>query len=250
MRGLRLGLGFSRSSALDAVVALVSTNGGAMYSAAESTFQDRSATPSTDAGNGDPVGTMLDLSGNGHEVIAPSDGARPTRTDSGGLSYLDFDGSTDELRQQATLSLGTGSFICAGIQKKVDTDDVTRVIGSASVGQMRVTSAGSFDCTVGNATVGNGRINHTIGNTADAQVLSWGRSSDENNAYLREDGTEVRTRNHLVTSHNQAWALGSNVGSQFTSYRLYALVFLNKYPTSGEIADVEAWVAERTGVTL
>lgn len=43
------------------------------------------------------VGTMLDKSGNGHHVVAPSDAARPILRSSGAMYWLELDGSDDTL---------------------------------------------------------------------------------------------------------------------------------------------------------
>ena len=61
-------------------------------------FQERTgASASTPAQVGDPVGTILDKSGNGNHATAPSDGARPTLTkDALGNPYLDFDASASQ----------------------------------------------------------------------------------------------------------------------------------------------------------
>ena len=64
-------------------------------------FQERTgASATTICSLGDPVGTILDKSGNGNHATAPSDGARPTLTkDSTGNIYLDFNkaGTPDEM---------------------------------------------------------------------------------------------------------------------------------------------------------
>ena len=55
-------------------------------------FQERTgASATTAAGVGDPVGTILDKSGNGFHMIANSDLARPTLEQSGAIYYLLFD---------------------------------------------------------------------------------------------------------------------------------------------------------------
>ena len=61
-------------------------------------FQERTgASASTPATLGDPVGTVLDKSGNGNHATAPSDGARPTLSkDMLGIFYLSFDASASQ----------------------------------------------------------------------------------------------------------------------------------------------------------
>jgi hypothetical protein len=69
-------------------------------------FQDRAgASATTLAGVGDPVGTVLDKSGNGYHATAASDDARPIlREAAGGYRYLEFDGTDDYLAH----GFGTG----------------------------------------------------------------------------------------------------------------------------------------------
>jgi hypothetical protein len=74
-----------------ALDAILSGNSGAYWDPATSSscWQDTGKT--TPAGNGDPVRVIEDLSGQGHDFVAPADASRPTRTQGGGGEwYLDF----------------------------------------------------------------------------------------------------------------------------------------------------------------
>ena len=75
---------------------------GALYLPGPDTcFQDAAGT--IPAGNGDPVGHLADLSGNGNHATQATSAARPTLTqDVSGNWYLDFDGVDDYLT--ATIS--------------------------------------------------------------------------------------------------------------------------------------------------
>jgi hypothetical protein len=57
-------------------------------------FTDIAGTTNVTA-SGDPVGKMLDKSGNGHHIVASLDARRPIYTVSGAYKFLDFDGTDD-----------------------------------------------------------------------------------------------------------------------------------------------------------
>lgn len=59
-------------------------------------FQDAAMTVPVTASD-DPVGAMLDKSGNGHHAIQATAGARPLYKTAGGLHWLEFDGIDDFL---------------------------------------------------------------------------------------------------------------------------------------------------------
>lgn len=73
---------------------------GAWYDPSDLTtvFQERTGASATTPSVADGVvGTILDKSGNGNHWVAPSDAARPLLKTSGGLYWLEFDGSDDGL---------------------------------------------------------------------------------------------------------------------------------------------------------
>lgn len=63
-------------------------------------FQDSAGTTPVTA-DGDPVGKMLDKSGNGNHLLQATAGKRPLYKTSGGLSWLQFDGTDDVLAVNA-----------------------------------------------------------------------------------------------------------------------------------------------------
>lgn len=66
-------------------------------------FQDAAMTTPVTAAD-DPVGAMLDKSGNGNHVIQATAGKRPLYKTSGGLRWLEFDGADDFLADAFALS--------------------------------------------------------------------------------------------------------------------------------------------------
>jgi hypothetical protein len=75
---------------------------------AGSVFQSNAGSTAA-ASNGDPVGYIADLSGNGfHLTSVADDTTRPTVQNVGVLPYLSFDGSNDMLRRVANLGIYSG----------------------------------------------------------------------------------------------------------------------------------------------
>jgi hypothetical protein len=78
-----------------------------------SMFQDSAAT--TAAAIDSPVGKILDKSGNGNHAVQTTAGKRPILRFSGGLYYLEFDG-TDDCLQIVSCTLPTFIYVCVGAQ--------------------------------------------------------------------------------------------------------------------------------------
>lgn len=87
--------GFSPSSLF-----LGDTGGWYDPSDLSSLFQSSDGTVAVTANN-DPVGYMRDKSGNGNHLVQATAGARPLYKTSGGLSWLEFDGTDDTLKAVA-----------------------------------------------------------------------------------------------------------------------------------------------------
>ncbi len=73
-------------------------------------FQDSAGTiPAT--ADGDPVGRVLDKSGNGRHLLQAINAARPILRHSGGLTWLDFDGVDDRMTFAEMPNTGTATAI-------------------------------------------------------------------------------------------------------------------------------------------
>jgi hypothetical protein len=82
-------------------------------------YQERTgAAATTPSMVGDPVGTIIDKSGNGRHRVASADAARPIlRQDGNGLYYLERDATDDNTRSAATYTISMPQFILAGYAK-------------------------------------------------------------------------------------------------------------------------------------
>lgn len=117
----------SGTTGLEADVAALFDDGaggfydGALYNPSNSAtvFQERTgASATTPAEADDPVGTILDLSGNDNHAVTPSDAARPVLRLNSGVYSLDYDGTDDYLSATMTLVDGMEFF---GALKTSDT---------------------------------------------------------------------------------------------------------------------------------
>ena len=69
-------------------------------------FQDAAGTTPV-TGTGQPVGRVLDKSGNANHLTTPGTGFRPTIEVAGGYYYLRFDGADDRLVSSAAVNMST-----------------------------------------------------------------------------------------------------------------------------------------------
>ncbi len=86
---------------------------GLILSLAPGTLFQEISSPVTPAINpGDPVGTVLDTSGNGNHATAPNTGARPTLGFNSGKPYLNMNGTSSYLTFAANPLAGATSAYC------------------------------------------------------------------------------------------------------------------------------------------
>lgn len=97
---------------LDAIVGPITTTNSIVSwydpSDISTLFQDAAGTTPVTA-DGDPVGLMMDKSGNGNHVSQATSTKRPIYHTSGGISWLTFDGVDDYLQSAGTIALVDGS---------------------------------------------------------------------------------------------------------------------------------------------
>lgn len=233
---------------------------------ASTCWQDQAGT--VPAGDGDPVGRIDDLSGNGLNAIAASAGTSPIRRTAGGFWYLDFDGSDDSLRIGsiakpfgATLSdvlVGVAyrevtrqnSVLFSLSQDKSGGDTSTRWHAHAPWGD----GTGYFDN--GGATGANRVSGSWPVAAGNDLVATFKGSTTDSEQLFRVNGSAVASdaTGHSVTTNANAYiASRTPSGSPQTdemAVRVHAFVaVLSAEPTS-EIQNLEAWLAGKNGTTL
>lgn len=231
-----------------------------------SMFQDAAGT--TPAAYGQPVGLILDKSGNGNHASQATATARPTlMQDAGGRPYLSFDGVDD--------------FMVTGIVDFSTTDEMLAIAGVHKLNSAGTTSPAILNGDTGSTTgafalyaphtatrqygwsVGGGSQNFravdgglAAPHTAVQSLLSK-ISSANSDARLtaRLDGVTLTTfSSNIAGTATPAFRADTfRIGAQLATYfkgRIYSLIVRGKLPTDDELAGAENHVAQKTGVTL
>lgn len=225
-------------------------------------FQDAAGTtPVTSVG--DPVGRILDKSGNGNHATQSNASARPTFQQSGGLSFLSFDGSSDNLVTASINFTSTDKMtVCAGVKKQ---SDVARGVvaefgdlgspaqGMFSLNAPRLNAAPGFGYIV---TGSGSALNVTVSGypAPTANVLTGISSISDDVQTLRVDGVVAGTSSAdqgTGNYGNYALCIGSRSGSSlFFNGHLHGLIVLGAQATDWQIWAAEQWMAQRTGISF
>ena len=222
-------------------------------------FQDSAGTTPVTA-SGQPVGKMLDKSGNGNHATQATYSKRPTYTEGGGLSWLAFDGVDDAMVTGAIDFTGTDKVgIFTGTQKD---DNSTRMVAelSASV----IGNNGSFFMLTSSTYASNARgdANLSPNQRADTNTVSGANTSvitalsdiPADSTIIRRNGSqegEATGDKGGGNFGNYPLYIGSRDNSSlFLKGKLYGLIIPGKLASAGEIASTEAYMASKTGVTL
>lgn len=226
-------------------------------------FQDSAGTvPVTVPGQ--PVGRMLDKSGNDYHMTQATSDRRPLYQSSGGLHWLQFDGVDDGMSFSAPLSA---------------VDKNTVFIGAAWTNQTKR----QFTLAHNGTGINSFGIESPQGNLTTTQGSCIGAVANDRRAFATTSWPYNGTAN-VVTVQNQISNVGTSfgrlnavaIGGGVTStligsakwtnqptyigcrsfadlpceLRLYPLIFLTREATGAEIANAEEWVAAKSGVTL
>jgi len=230
-------------------------------------FQDSAGTTPVTA-SGQPVGKMLDKSGNGNHATQATSSRRPTYTEGGGLSWLAFDGVDDAM-------------VTAAVDF-TDTDNVSVFVG------VRKPTDGSTGPIIINADKGsdNGSFTLYAPHNTTSRKWAWSLGGSSQNFYavdtLAAPNTAVMTglfdgagsdlaarinpRLNGVTQTSFSISVGGGtaanfqnaalrIGSQsatvdYFNGNLYGLIIPGKLASADEIAATEAYMAAKSGVTL
>ena len=232
---------------------------GAVYdvSLASSLFQERTgASATTPAGVGDPVGTILDQSGNGNHAVAPSDAARPLlQRDSNNKLYLDFDGTDDYFDTNYDVASGTTDLLLSASAKRDETSGIRNVLGSRdSTSERAYIATSSSDGFVGweDAT----DTSSTFAPSTDKFVFVVQGSDNSFTAYgdgtVSNSGTSTGTPTFTSTT-NVYLGTFNDAGTPSTGYwngRIYGASVIDRELTGTERDRLERWLADKAGINL
>lgn len=217
--------------------------------------------------NGDPVGYVMDLSGNGKHLTQATSGKRPTYVESGGVSYLDFDGVDDTMAVALDFSADNKCTIViawrtvdAGVVRAplywgyesatngtwgfqtqpFATDSVRAIVYANSKDAVETLSPSD-------------RLNRHV----DSVVIDLSQAIDQNKLVAKRDGStdwaygqsgSPGTAN-LATSRNMTLC-DNSISTGFSLAEFSALLVIGRVLTTEELAQVRTWAGAYAGVTL
>jgi hypothetical protein len=228
-------------------------------------FQDSAGTtPVTAAGQ--PVGLILDKSGNGHHASQSTSTARPLLEDDDGVLCLKFDGVDDFLSTAAIDLTGTSKVLA--ISGTLDTATSLAILYETSANAI---GGGAFFCAVdynaggvgdwlvsGNVASGFATVADQTARAVTTAQMSSVFTSGVGALSVVVNGspqTLENTYNPSATSAgnfgNHSLFIGARSGpSLLFNGNIYSLVIAGALYDAATLDAAEAWVAGKTGVTL
>jgi len=254
-----IGGGAAGDPLLDAALAL---NPVWLYDHKDITSFFSDAAMTTQAVVNGPVGAVRDSSGNGRHRRQSDNAKRPTLRQSGGLYYISYNGTSHFLVTDPIDLTGTNALtLCWGVTKSSDaaTSIVVEVgvnIGSAAgIALYAPTSAGpalGFGSR-GTATA-LANYNNALVAAPITRVLTGVAKISTDKCILRANGTQIATTagdqgtgnyaNSAVYFGARGGASNPFSGDEYGG-ALYAIE-----ATGADLTAIEAFVADRTGITL
>jgi hypothetical protein len=227
-------------------------------------FQDAAGTtPVTAAGQ--PVGLILDKSGNGRHASQATSTARPLLEDDGGKMCLKFDGVDDFLSTSAIDLTGTDKVTqFLGVQNAEISDAVVYSdFGLDAPGSfVSLSGIGAYgDIGIFKRGTGSNGSQKTAAKPAGTRgVLSFsldlaGATPDLQNPLFNWDGApagiDTNTDIGAGTFGNRALYIGASAGAEyFFNGNIYSLIIGGALYDAATVLAAETWVAGKTGVTL
>lgn len=241
--------------------------GGVWYDPSDlsTLFQDSAGTiPVTAAGQ--PVGRMLDKSGNGFHALQPTAAYCPTLQIESGRPYLQFDGVDDRFNittpNSADLTF-TSKTLFIGLNHTSAIASGPRAFFGRGTGNWYFgLSTGRLMSSHSNAASGQVAVYHgsaintnvpyvvTCGWVVDGQnVTVFGRQNGE----LKTPSVAMPRTDGISLNGSSAWALGSFTqagASPIPAHRFYGFVLHGAQSSAAQIAATERWLVAKVGAAL
>ena len=212
-------------------------------------FQDSAGTVPV-AADGDPVGRMLDQSGNGNHAIQSASGRRPVYRTDGTLYWLEFDGTNTSMVFNALPVNFTAFFGLATALKS--SDDVIISNGISAVEGRHFGYNDGTEIRTYNMLSAHSLTQSIVGilSSNEKHVLTFGLQST---TYTRVNGSTLRSDAQTVLSNNNIQYIGgfNRSSPQSLEGNLYSAIFVggNQYSVS-DVEKAEQYTADQSGVTL
>jgi len=216
-------------------------------------FQERTgASATTPSGDGDLAGTILDKSGNGYHLTAPTDDRRPVRRSSGDLWYLDFDGVDDGLLRSIS-DKSSGSITIIDAAALQESPAVATSFADASVNNLLIGSrywdgsgvGGFLRESTRNVLVGT----YTLGEKAVASVrfdIDAGSGDGRKNK-----SAFSAAQSSADTSLDRIFLGGSgDASTAYSEADIYGAVICDEYLSLSDADKVVEFLAAKGGITL
>lgn len=226
-------------------------------------FQDAAGTTPVTA-TGQPVGRMNDKSGNGEYIVQRTDASRPIlRQDASGNYYLEGTVSSRMVTQTLSganreITMGGASAACWFTATHWTAGSYCFEYGASSSGRTtlqtnpthtHVVQSGSVSTTLGAGNISYGTTYVT------SLIADLSLAADTQAAFdIRRNGTGVTFTGANLSagtySNAVLYLLSSQGGSGNLQGRFYGIIVRAASCTADEIAGVEGWLADKSGVTL
>lgn len=215
-------------------------------------FQDSAGTTPVTA-SGQPVGKMLDKSGNGYHATQATSTLRPIYTVSSGNSYLVFDGVDDELDfPVATITLAAvGHTLAMGYQKTGT--NYAFGGGSAStngpINILHAVNAPRLYCLRSGGTVD---LTSSISLTGDKVVRGMlDRAGLSHSVFVdgASGGSAVATNTDLSNASSTNYSIGGANAAPFGG-NIHGVILLNRLVTGAEAAKIDTYLGAKQGRVL
>ncbi len=218
-------------------------------------FQDSAGTTPVTA-DGQPVGLILDKSGNGNHASQATAAARPLYKTDGTYHWLQFDGVDDSLSTVSfDMTLSTKASLFFGFNKTTDTnpgwlfENLTLNANGIAVSQRGTNLEIGFKTQY--------EMNESIGPYSAPQKLSVsalfdpGNSNSQEKIGIRVNGTPIEGSLWNSAGAGNFGNFPLNIGKRsdgyYLGFHLNSIVILGRQATTQEITDTETWVNSKTG---
>jgi hypothetical protein len=225
-------------------------------------FQDSAGTTPVTA-SGQPVGKMLDKSGNGNHLLQATAASRPTYTVTSGLAYLAFDGVDDfmsvnaaSLRFLGDLTLSAAAYKNAGSTYGDILSCLTNA-GTINPYEFRFTNHATvlqpeFVAANGAAAETDTAVAGALGSFATSYVVSARRSIGATIELSTNKTRETLAHTMVPTSDaSSAFAMGAeSTGALPLAGRIYGALVKGSRLSDASLAALETWLGAKAGLVI